>query len=109
MDKHPFELERYIAKAKRDEIDGNATDYKTTSEASLERIEKDAIARYKLGEELIAKISKEDLARCRKLYDSRQWWDAENLRYCHIDGKGVLVPAYISLIEEVRSLVKILS
>lgn len=107
-----YELEQYIAKKLEEAADANNCDFKATYQPELDRIHERCVALYTRGKELIATIPEEDLGRCRRLYDDRRRVGSpfsDQLCATFVDGREVVVPAYVSMIEEVRKLKELLA
>jgi len=106
----PYALKRYIEKEQNHAGEANCTEFKPTYQAELDRIESDAKRQYESGQELLARVSAEDLSRGKKLFLHRggSEYEATELVRMFIDKKFVVVPRYVGAVEEAHLLHELL-
>ena len=103
-------IEEYIENRKKRICNSNSCDYHSIHKEELDREEKRCREMYEAGKKLIDGIEKQDLQRCRRLYRLEEGAYGEfELADSRVLGTKVIVPVYVTLIERVISLKKVLA
>jgi hypothetical protein len=100
----PYELRRYIEQEHRSICDGNQADHRPTSQRELDSSTEACTRYYNRGVELMKEIGDKDLSACLRMYNTRHDYRAYDLVLYRILGVWVIVPRYVTLIEEMRAL-----
>jgi hypothetical protein len=103
----PYEVRAFIERQHRAEIDGNQCDYRPTSQSALDSITERVIARHETGVEWLKTIPASLKGQCHAVYNMREQYGGHDLTQAKLDGRWVLVPRYLTLIDEARKLAAI--
>lgn len=100
----PYELQRYIRLAQSDAVADNCARHIPTCQSEYEQIASMATYLYSVGQEFIKSVDKDDLPRCKRLYALDQEYGSNDLIEAVVLGKRMIVPRYVTLIEQMRKL-----
>jgi hypothetical protein len=114
----PYELQRYIDKRQRAEMDGNQCDHRPTYQDALDRIKETAIEQHASGVQWLATVSEEEKRQCSAYWNWKDQKARDARHYSYVmssdltllrtkDFGWTLVPTYMTMITEVRELAKI--
>lgn len=102
MEKYPAPLAEYIEQQIRSERTSNNADGRTTPQSRLNEISAECKMLYERGQALMKSIGEEDLARCRRFFNTKFEYGADTLTRRYIMKKDVIVPQYVTLYERMR-------
>ncbi len=95
-------IQSYIAESRRSLIDCNQADHRPTSKAQIDRDEQQCLGKYKAGLAVIAEIAEENVRLCLRYYKAKNSYGSHDLVELRVENKVVIVPRYITLIDELR-------
>jgi hypothetical protein len=99
----PFELRQYIERRHESIMDGNQADHRPTSQRELDDCTAGCIAAYNRGVMLQQSITAE-LPACLAVYRQRHEYREYELVQAWVLNRGIIIPRYVTLVEEVRKL-----
>lgn len=105
--KFSYALEKYIHDRVSTICDMNAADHRPTSQWEIDEAIKESIKLHEAGEALILSLTADEIRHCRALYRRKREYGADDLVHVRLLGRWVVVPRYITYIEEARDFAKI--
>lgn len=104
----PYPLKSYIEREHKSIVNGNQADHKPTFQSELDASTEACTRYYYRGIELMKEIGEVDLAATLRVYNLRHEYGAHDLILHCVCKLWVLVPRYVTLVEEMRELRKAL-
>jgi hypothetical protein len=109
----PYDLQRAIGEEHRSIGESNACDHRPTYQSQLDGVTESMVAEYKAWMTLLASLSEEEIARCKRYWDQTRkpkcWGLNTDLRSTRLAAGWVLCPRWATVLDEVRKLREVLA